>query len=121
MTVLLAYIILSLDLIGSALQNPFANYNLGALPLDDICRTIEIDLVGLFAGGGSLAEEEEANHDLVPERLGDPEGSTPITFASPSRREDQAERGPESTQWACCKWFSLSPDADREHNLFFER
>jgi putative membrane protein len=121
LAVLVAYAILSIDLIGSALQNPFAIHNLGALPLDDICRTIEIDLLGLLADEGRLAEEEEANHDLVPERLGDPERSTPITFASPFRREDEAECGPESTQSARCEWFPLSPDADREHNLFFGR
>jgi len=55
MTVLVAYAILSIDLIGSALQNPFAIHNLGALPLDDICRTIEIDLLGLLADEGRLA------------------------------------------------------------------
>ena len=51
---LVAYPVLSIDLIGAELQNPFAARNLGHLPLDDICRAIEEDLLGL------LAEEREA-------------------------------------------------------------
>ncbi len=41
---MIAYPILALDEIGSALQNPFSTRNLNHLPLDDICRAIENDL-----------------------------------------------------------------------------
>ncbi len=54
LTMLVAYAVLSLDLIGSALQNPFASDNLGALPLDDICRAIEGELLGFACGGARL-------------------------------------------------------------------
>jgi putative membrane protein len=50
---LVAYPVLSLDLIGVELQNPFRARSLGHLPLDEICRTIEINLLGL------LADEDE--------------------------------------------------------------
>ena len=44
---LVAYPILSLDEIGVELQNPFSIRCLGHLPLDDICTTIERDLLAL--------------------------------------------------------------------------
>jgi putative membrane protein len=59
LSILVAYAILSLDLIGTALQNPFAAENLGALPLDDICRTIEKELLGLLAEEPRPVDEEE--------------------------------------------------------------
>ena len=46
---LVSYPILALDQIGAALQNPFSRRNLGHLPLDDICATIEGDLLALDA------------------------------------------------------------------------
>ena len=69
---LVAYAILSLDLIGSALQNPFAIDNLGALPLDDICRTLEEELLGLLVEERHLAEPEEEVPALTPDADGDP-------------------------------------------------
>ncbi|WP_406696306.1 bestrophin family ion channel [Singulisphaera sp. Ch08] len=51
---LVAYPVLAVDLIGSELQNPFSRRNLGHLPLEDICGTIEANLLGL------VAEEAEA-------------------------------------------------------------
>ena len=48
-TVLAAYPILSLDEIGNALQAPFARRSLNHLPLDDICRTIEEDLLAMLS------------------------------------------------------------------------
>ncbi len=48
LTVMVAYPIVSLDHIGVELQNPFAKENLNHLPLDDICRTIEGNLLGLL-------------------------------------------------------------------------
>jgi putative membrane protein len=47
-TFLVAYPILALDQIGMELQNPFSVKNLGHLPLDDICATIEGDLLALL-------------------------------------------------------------------------
>jgi putative membrane protein len=46
-TVLVAYPILALDEIGDALQSPFSGGSRHRLPLDDICRTIEEDLLAL--------------------------------------------------------------------------
>jgi putative membrane protein len=48
-TVLVAYPILSLDEIGNALQAPFSGRSLNHLPLDDICRTIEEDLLAMLS------------------------------------------------------------------------
>lgn len=59
-TMLVAYPILSLDLIGAELQNPFAVRNLGHLPLEDLCRTIEGDLLAL------LAEDSAPNGEPSP-------------------------------------------------------
>ena len=44
---LVAYPILSLDEIGVELQNPFSPRNLGHLPLDEICLTIERDVLAI--------------------------------------------------------------------------
>jgi putative membrane protein len=44
---LVAYPIMSLDEIGVELQNPFIVRNLGHLPLDEICATIEKDLLAI--------------------------------------------------------------------------
>ncbi|MGD9722906.1 MAG: bestrophin family protein [Pirellulales bacterium] len=51
---LVAYPLLSLDQIGVELQNPFSTRRLSHLPLDDICQTIQDDLLG------ELAEETTA-------------------------------------------------------------
>jgi putative membrane protein len=48
-TVLVAYPILSLDEIGDALQSPFSTRSRNPLPLDDICRTIEEDLLAMLS------------------------------------------------------------------------
>ena len=47
-TMLVAYPLLSLDRIGEELQNPFAKRNLSHLPLDEICATIERNLIALL-------------------------------------------------------------------------
>lgn len=62
LTALVAYPIVSLDQIGVELQNPFARENLNHLPLDDISRTIEGNLLGLLdvardGDGGRAARE----------------------------------------------------------------
>jgi putative membrane protein len=44
---LVAYPILALDEIGVELQNPFSPRNLGHLPLDEICLTIERDVLAI--------------------------------------------------------------------------
>jgi putative membrane protein len=48
-TVLVAYPILALDEIGDALQSPFAIRSRNHLPLDEICRTIEDDLLAMLS------------------------------------------------------------------------
>ncbi|MDR3632359.1 MAG: bestrophin family ion channel [Isosphaeraceae bacterium] len=48
-TVLVAYPLLSLDEIGNCLQAPFSTRTLNHLPLDDICRTIEEDLLAMLS------------------------------------------------------------------------
>jgi putative membrane protein len=84
--VLVAYAILSLDLIGSALQNPFAIDNLGALPLDDICRTLEEELLGLLVEERHPSEPEEAIPDLSlrPDAEGETGQRRPSFHPSPS-------------------------------------
>jgi putative membrane protein len=47
-TMLVAYPLLSLDQIGIELQNPFDQSKLSHLPLDDICATIEGNLMGML-------------------------------------------------------------------------
>lgn len=59
-TLLVAFPLLSLDEIGTQLQNPFWTDHLGHLPLDGICATIERDLLALasshpFPGNPSAA------------------------------------------------------------------
>jgi putative membrane protein len=46
-TMLVAYPLLALDQIGIELQNPFSQSNLSHLPLDEICATIEGNLMGM--------------------------------------------------------------------------
>jgi ion channel-forming bestrophin family protein len=84
--VLVAYAILSLDLIGSALQSPFAIDNLGTLPLDDICRTLEGELLGLLVEERHPAEPGEAIADLSlrPDADGEPGQGRPSFHPSPS-------------------------------------
>ncbi|HEX3658667.1 MAG TPA: bestrophin family ion channel, partial [Pirellulales bacterium] len=45
LTMLIAYPILALDEIGSELQQPFLTTSLNHLPLDEICATIERDVL----------------------------------------------------------------------------
>lgn len=47
-TMLVAYPLASLDQIGVELQNPFSTERLSHLPLDDICRTIEGNVLALL-------------------------------------------------------------------------
>ena len=68
-SLIVAYAILSLDLIGSALQNPFAIHNLGALPLDEICLAIEGDLLGSLGEECGLAEGGQEIHNRGPEEV----------------------------------------------------
>jgi putative membrane protein len=51
-TVLVSYPILALDEIGDALQFPFSTRSRNHLPLDEICRTIEGDLLAFTGGEG---------------------------------------------------------------------
>jgi putative membrane protein len=61
-TVVIAYAVLMLDQLGIELQQPFSVRSLNHLPLDDICRTIENNLLALLrqtsaysaAGAGEL-------------------------------------------------------------------
>lgn len=55
--VLVAYPLLSLDQISVELQNPFSTNRLSHLPLDDICRNIEKNVMALLDD----AEEERNN------------------------------------------------------------
>lgn len=53
-TMLVAYPLISLDQIGIELQNPFDRSNLSHLPLDDISKTIEVNLLGLLKAESEL-------------------------------------------------------------------
>jgi putative membrane protein len=52
LTMLLAYLLLTLDQLGVELQNPFATSNLAHLPLEDICTNLERNLLDLLAVAG---------------------------------------------------------------------
>ena len=47
-TVLIALPLLAIDKIGTELQDPFSKDNLNHLPLDDICATIERNLLAML-------------------------------------------------------------------------
>jgi putative membrane protein len=55
-TMLVAYPLISLDQIGIELQNPFDKSNLSHLPLDDISKTIEGNLLGLLKAESELRD-----------------------------------------------------------------
>jgi ion channel-forming bestrophin family protein len=59
-TVLVAYPIFSLDHIGSELQDPFSIGRLNHLPLDDICATIEGNLLALLDPGPDAAHPDRS-------------------------------------------------------------
>jgi hypothetical protein len=81
---LVAYAVLSVDLIGSALQNPFAPYNLGALPLDEICRSIEGDLLALLVEERGQVHDLEEIPDRMPHAVDDPLSGRPPTGPTPA-------------------------------------
>jgi ion channel-forming bestrophin family protein len=56
-TVLVAYPILSLDDIGTELQNPFSTRNVGHLALDQVCETIEGNLLALLGTNPQAASD----------------------------------------------------------------
>jgi ion channel-forming bestrophin family protein len=58
-TMLVAYPVLGLDQIGVELQNPFSTRSLSHLPLSDISRTIEEDLLAMAEFEPEAAAEEE--------------------------------------------------------------
>ncbi len=64
-TMLISYVILGLDQIGIELQNPFAVQSLSHLPIDDISKRIETDLLTLLRTDG-----ESNPHDEVAQLLG---------------------------------------------------
>ncbi len=45
----IAYPLFAIDQLGAELQNPFAPGNLSHLPLDDLCATVERNVLGLLA------------------------------------------------------------------------
>jgi ion channel-forming bestrophin family protein len=49
-SMLVAYLLLSLDQIGVELENPFSTSNLSHLPLDDISADIERDVLSMLKG-----------------------------------------------------------------------
>jgi putative membrane protein len=63
LTMMVAYPLLSLDQIGVELQNPFLTARLGHLPLGEICRAIERDLMYLSrhptSGLPAIAKQDE--------------------------------------------------------------
>jgi putative membrane protein len=56
LTMLVAYPMLGLDQISVQLENPFAIRNLGHLPLDSICKTIETNILALVDGSRPSVE-----------------------------------------------------------------
>ncbi|HTU18266.1 MAG TPA: bestrophin family ion channel [Gemmataceae bacterium] len=68
-TVLVAHPVLVLDQLGIELQQPFDRRSLNHLPLEDICRNIEKNLLALFQqmshGAYSAAESDGEASDVV--------------------------------------------------------
>ena len=52
LTAFVAFPMLALDEIGAELQNPFSTQNVNHLPLDDYCKNIEINLLGILNSSG---------------------------------------------------------------------
>jgi predicted membrane chloride channel (bestrophin family) len=73
-TMLVAYPILALDEIGVQLQNPFSTAHLNHLPLDEICRGLERNLLALLSSPPSpvmFAETETTSGETGrPARFG---------------------------------------------------
>lgn len=61
---LVAYSLLALDQIGVELENPFSRRHLSHLPLDDICRTIEENVLE------TLHDATACDQPTMPERVG---------------------------------------------------
>jgi putative membrane protein len=74
---LVAYPVSAVDPIGSELQNPFSPRNLGHLPLEDICGTIEANLLGLLAEEADAEAEGEAGTPGLDRETGDEVGRGP--------------------------------------------
>jgi putative membrane protein len=72
LTMMVAYPLLSLDQIGIELQSPFSTQRLGHLPLGEICRGIERDLMALLerSSGPRVARDyvEESSADRIDAR-----------------------------------------------------
>jgi putative membrane protein len=70
-TALVAYPLLAIDQIGIELQNPFSQARLSHLPLDEICETIETNVLALLdeaetprEGSRRMAEHtDEVRHE----------------------------------------------------------
>lgn len=69
LTALVAYPLVSLDHIGVELQNPFARENLNHLPLDDISRNIEGNVLGLLEAHQQLEQLEQQQPEWVREAV----------------------------------------------------
>ncbi|AUX22879.1 hypothetical protein SOCEGT47_033950 [Sorangium cellulosum] len=55
-TILVAYPLLAIDQIAVELENPFSKRNLSHLPLEDICSTVEANLLDLLGPEGGRPE-----------------------------------------------------------------
>ena len=58
--ILVAYPLLSLDQISVELQNPFCRSRLSHLPLNDICATIQKNLLGMLDLQSSKSRQSKA-------------------------------------------------------------
>jgi putative membrane protein len=63
---LVAYPLLALDQISVELQNPFSQNRLSHLPLDDICRTIEANVLALLDEEGR--DRDSGSREITPMR-----------------------------------------------------
>jgi putative membrane protein len=76
-TMLVAYPILELDFIGEELQSPFSTKSVNHLPLDEICATIERNVLALFHAQSPGAGVQSADGAESP--LRDPFPGSPIS------------------------------------------
>lgn len=66
---LVAYPLLALDQISVELQNPFSQHRLSHLPLEDICRTIETNVLALLDENSEEADTDTRNLELMPAKM----------------------------------------------------
>jgi putative membrane protein len=78
LTMLVAYPMLGLDQISVELENPFSQHNLGHLPLDSICKTIESNVLALLDTQRPTEHTRETSRTSEADDLPQPSQPEPV-------------------------------------------